>query len=361
MNIVTVLGARPQFVKAAVLSRKFLEYQEINEYIIHTGQHFDDNMSEIFFREMGIPKPHFSLGINSSTHGSMTGKMIEGIEAVLLKMQPDWLLVYGDTNSTLAGSLAAKKLNIKIAHVEAGLRSFNMFMPEEVNRILTDKMSSILFCPSDTAIKNLSKEGFDNNKFHQIFNVGDIMEDASILFETRAVPPNGIHLKSGFVLVTIHRAENTDNINRLINIFKGLKEISKLCKVVIPMHPRTRLAILNSSINTDGIEIIEPVGYLSMIWLIKNSTIIMTDSGGVQKEAYFFNKFCITMRDETEWIELVENGYNYLVGDNVNEIIAKFNLLHNKSFIKDISLYGGGGTADKIVSHLKEYNEILLV
>jgi UDP-GlcNAc3NAcA epimerase len=355
MKIITIVGARPQFVKAAVISKKILEYENIKEIIIHTGQHFDDNMSDIFFQQMDIPKPSFFLGVNSCSHGEMTAKMLEKIEQILLAEKPDWVLVYGDTNSTLAGTLAAVKLQIKIAHVEAGLRSYNMSMPEEVNRILTDRVSNLLLCPTDNALDNLRNEGYENIKNCKIVQVGDVMQDAAYLFEPYAQAPDGMSSFVGYVLVTIHRAENTDNIEKINNIFESLIEIAKRIKVIFPLHPRTRSIINSNMINTGNILLIEPVGYFNMLWLIKNSKLIMTDSGGLQKEAYFFNKYCLTLRTETEWTELVENGYNHIVGSNKFKILEKYILIENKEFLKREELYGGGYAASRIINEILNY------
>lgn len=355
MKIVTIVGARPQFVKAAVLSRQFLENSKIEEVIVHTGQHFDSNMSDVFFEEMNIPRPHYSLGINGLSHGAMTGQMLEKIEEVLLNEKPDWVLVYGDTNSTLAGSLAASKLNIKIAHVEAGLRSFNMRMPEEINRILTDRISTLLFCPTQNAIINLENEGYNSLQVKTVYS-GDIMEDAAYYYEARAQKPKEVPRNvSDFILVTIHRAENTDNPVRLKSIFNALKKIAQKTAVILPLHPRTKALIAKQKINTDNIHLIDPVGYLNMIWLIKKSRLIMTDSGGLQKEAFFFDKYCITLRDETEWLELVTNNFNVLAGCDENKILELFDQLKERVFSNKINLYGGGNAAKIIIDNLINY------
>jgi len=350
MKIVTIIGARPQFIKAAVVSRAIAKYSTLQEVIIHTGQHFDENMSEIFFEEMNIPKPVYNLNINGLGHGAMTGQMLEKIEAVLIKEKPVWVFVYGDTNSTFAGALAARKLNIKIAHIEAGLRSFNMEMPEEINRILTDRISDVLFCPTDSAIMNLKKEGYENFKC-RIFKIGDVMQDAAIYYANKAVKPE-FDLPNKFILCTIHRAENTDNLTRLVSIFKALEEISKECQVVIPLHPRTKAKLLDMGYNlkVNRISFIAPVGYLEMIFLLKNCSLVITDSGGLQKEAYFFKKICITVREETEWVELVENGYNLLVGTNYKNIMDSFKkIFSNTSLEFESKLYGVGNAGDKII------------
>ena len=354
MKVRTIVGARPQFIKAAAVSRAFSKYTEIEEIIVHTGQHFDTNMSEIFFDEMEIPKPHYNLDINGLGHGAMTGQMLEKIEKVLIDENPDWVLIYGDTNSTIAGALAAAKLHIKVAHVEAGLRSFNMNMPEEVNRILTDRISNILFCPTDTAISNLKSEGYDNIDI-KIVKSGDVMQDAALFYAKRSKKPP-FNLPEKFILATIHRAENTDDIERLNAIFEAFNTIGKDTKVIIPLHPRTHKILDRNQIKLDSenIQIIPPVGYLEMIHLLKNCEMVMTDSGGLQKEAFFFEKSCITLRDETEWVELIENKYNVLAGADSIKIIENYN---NFEFNNDFSmdLYAKGHASDYIVKALKEY------
>ena len=351
MKIVTILGARPQFIKAGTVSREIAKYSEIQEVIVHTGQHFDANMSDIFFDEMKIPKPNYNLAINGLGHGAMTGQMLEKIEEVLLKENPDWVMVYGDTNSTIAGALAASKLHIKVAHVEAGLRSFNMNMPEEINRILTDRISNILFCPTQSAIDNLGKEGYDTLDIKIVKN-GDVMQDGAMFYKYLAVKPDNMALQNEYILSTIHRAENTDDSQRLKAIFEALNEISKEIQIVLPLHPRTKNILKTSDIVlSSNIIIIEPIGYLKMVYLIKNAKMIMTDSGGLQKEAFFFEKPCITLRDETEWIELIENKFNVLSGADKNKII---NLYHTCEFNNDFSidLYGGGKASETIVKEL---------
>ncbi len=353
MKIVTIIGARPQFIKAAVVSRVFAASQGVTEIIVHTGQHFDSNMSDIFFEEMCIPKPHYNLNINGLGHGAMTGQMLEKIEEVLKEEKPDWVLVYGDTNSTLAGALAAKKLHIKVAHVEAGLRSFNMDMPEEVNRILTDRISDILFCPTDKAVENLANEGYGNIGC-QIVKNGDVMQDAALFYADKCRKPD-VDLPDKFVLCTVHRAENTDNPERLKNIFMALENISGKCKVVFPLHPRTKAKLMGIGydFSCSNICFIQPVGYLEMVWLLKNCELVMTDSGGLQKEAYFFGKYCITMRDETEWVELVVNGFNSLVGSNqamIEDTYATFMNTPKTGF--ENRLYGNGNAGNKVLDSL---------
>jgi UDP-GlcNAc3NAcA epimerase len=354
MRILTILGARPQFIKAGSISREIAKYKEIEEIIVHTGQHYDANMSDIFFDEMKIPKPNYFLGIGGKSHGAMTGQMIEKIEEVALKEKPDWILVYGDTNSTLAGAIVASKLHIKLAHIEAGLRSFNMKMPEEVNRILTDRVSNILFCPTDTSIQNLKNEGYENLDC-KIVKSGDVMQDGAIFYKNLAVKPN-IEIKKDFILCTIHRAENTDDETRLRNIFEALEEIAKEKQVILPLHPRTKKILENLKLNIENLTIIEPIGYLEMVWLIDNCDFVMTDSGGLQKEAYFFEKQCITLRDETEWVELVECGVNILVGANKEKILEAYT--KNSEFNREnskLDLYGGGKASENIIKELLKY------
>ncbi len=354
MKVVTIVGARPQFIKAAAVSRAFQSFTEIEEKIIHTGQHFDANMSDVFFDEMKIPKPHYNLNINGLGHGAMTGQMLEKIEKVLLDEKPDWVLVYGDTNSTLAGALAASKLHIKVAHVEAGLRSFNMAMPEEINRILTDRISNILFCPTDAAMQNLEKEGFNKMPI-QIVKTGDVMQDAALFYASTARSLD-FELPKKYVLCTIHRAENTDDPARLKSIFEALHRIGKKEKVVLPIHPRTRKIIQQLNINIDGEQIIliDPVGYLQMVYLIQHADVVMTDSGGLQKEAFFFKKPCLTLRDETEWVELVQHGFNTLVGADSELIVEAFDKVErNLNF--EINLYGGGQAAQEVALNLLNF------
>tara|TARA_R110002020_G_scaffold336426_4_gene551803 strand:+ start:71991 stop:73088 length:1098 start_codon:yes stop_codon:yes gene_type:complete len=358
MKIITIVGARPQFVKAAVVSRAIEEHNNfgkgvlIEELIVHTGQHFDQNMSSVFFDQMNIPKPHYNLDINSLSHGAMTGKMLEKIEEILLNEKPDWVLVYGDTNSTVAGALAAKKLHIKVAHVEAGLRSFNMRMPEEINRILTDRISDILFCPTWTAINNLKNEGYDTLDIKQV-QCGDVMYDAALYYTDRSIRPESVIQGNHFVLSTIHRQENTDNKDKLSTIFEALKKVSQNQKVIIPLHPRTIKKLEDFGIIPDrNIQILEPVGYFEMIWLLSNCTCVITDSGGLQKEAFFFKKPCITVREETEWVELINNKVNFLTGSDKDKIIDTFNYIKKTTIDFNMNLYGKGDTGHLIVQEL---------
>lgn len=354
MKILTIIGARPQFIKAAVVSRVLRKQALTNEVIIHTGQHFDANMSDVFFDELDIPHPDYNLGIGGGTHGQNTGRMIEGIENILQKEKPDWVLVYGDTDSTLAGTLAAVKLHIPVAHVEAGLRSFNRRMPEELNRILTDHASSLLFTPTLTATQNLSCEGIQGDK---VISTGDVMLDAAIFYGKVAERHSNIlktHRLSekSYVLATLHRQENTDDIVRLSAIVRGLSTSTQ--PVVLPLHPRTRKRISEFGLKIpDSIRVIEPVGYLDMVMLEKNATLITTDSGGVQKEAFFHRVPCITMRDETEWVELVTAGVNTLVG--ADEILIAKEIAKSSSFPNDTGpLYGDGHAGEKITITLAQ-------
>ncbi len=356
-KIVTILGARPQFIKAGTVSREMAKHNDIEEIIVHTGQHYDANMSDVFFKEMKIPKPDYYLDINGLSHGAMTGQMLEAIEEVLLQEKPDWVLVYGDTNSTLAGALAASKLHIKVAHIEAGLRSFNMNMPEEINRILTDRVSDVLFCPTQTAVENLQKEGFPfltaSGSQQQIINAGDVMQDGAIFYSSLANKPADDFSKN-FVLCTIHRAENTDDELRLKEIFEALEEIAKEVQVVLPLHPRTKQIIQKLQIDIKNLTIIDPVGYLEMVWLIDHCSLVITDSGGLQKEAFFFEKPCITLRDETEWVELINNNFNVLAGADKEVILDLYrNHKFNDDFVMD--LYGGGKASEKIVKYMREW------
>lgn len=356
IKIVTILGARPQFIKAGSVSRELAKHDNFKEIIVHTGQHYDANMSDVFFDEMKIPKPDYFLGIGGKSHGAMTGQMIEKIEDVLLDEKPDWVLVYGDTNSTLAGAIAASKLHIKVAHIEAGLRSFNMNMPEEVNRILTDRISSILFCPTQTAIDNLQSEGVDKWNT-QVELSGDVMQDGAIFYRELAEKPPGLTLDSEFILSTIHRAENTDSEKRLTAIVESLNEIAEQVAIVLPLHPRTKIKLEALPVKLSSrIKLIDPVGYLNMVWLIDNCKLVMTDSGGLQKEAFFFEKPCITLRDETEWVELVEHNFNILVGADSTKIINTFDK-HNFSKDFDIDLYGRGLASSNIANSLINYEK----
>lgn len=359
IRIITIVGARPQFVKAAMLSRAISmrnkEGMCFEGKLIHTGQHYDENMSRVFFHEMGILKPTWQLHCGNHTHGAMTGQMLMDIEKILIDNQPDYVLVYGDTNSTLAGALAASKLHIPVVHVEAGLRSFNKAMPEEINRILTDHVSSILCCPTQTAVQNLHKENITKGVYH----VGDIMYDAALLFGKEAEQRSTILQTLGlspkeFLLCTVHRAENTDSQERLCQIAQAWTEIAASERIVIPLHPRTRiylekynlLATLQQQLN---ILFTDPLGFLDMVMLERNARIILTDSGGIQKEAYFHKTPCITLREETEWTETIESGWNQLAGFHAKDIIKCLSTSNDR---KEIQEYGDGNTAQKILDLL---------
>ncbi|MBZ9607803.1 UDP-N-acetylglucosamine 2-epimerase (non-hydrolyzing) [Clostridium estertheticum] len=345
MKILTVVGARPQFIKAAAVSN--IIRNEHEEILIHTGQHYDENMSKIFFEELKIPKPSYNLEVGSGGHGMQTGTMLIALEEIYIKEKPDMVLVYGDTNSTFAGAICASKLRIPVAHIEAGLRSFNMNMPEEQNRILTDHISKYLFAPTTSAVKNLSTEGITKG----VHNIGDVMYDATLNFLKISKEKSKIMKKLNlyqeeFILATIHRAENTNDINRLRNISEALNESGK--KIILPLHPRTKKYMDDYDLKfNNNIKIIDPVGYLDMISLEMYCKKIVTDSGGVQKEAFFMNKPCITMREETEWVETVENGWNIIVGTDKTKILEGIvNFMPNKS---QQNVFGDGHAAEKIL------------
>lgn len=351
MKIVTVIGARPQFIKAAPLSQELRKQNE--ELLVHTGQHYDDNMSAVFFRELSIPEPNYNLGIGSGLHGEQTGAMLAGIERILLEEHPDCVLVYGDTNSTLAGALAASKLNIPVAHVEAGLRSFNRIMPEEVNRVLTDHLSAYLFSPSEVSRRQLAAEGITQG----VHVVGDIMLDAVNLFRQRAqeISPYPAFLSLApkrYYLATIHRPENTDDKANLSTILSALDSLG--CPVVLPLHPRTRNLLSGYGLVCGAnIHVIDPVGYLDMLKLSANASCILTDSGGLQKEAYYLEVPCVTMRRETEWVETVEAGWNIVTGADQKKILAAVKKLTSCT-PPHFPLYGDGTAAEQIVSVLQE-------
>lgn len=355
-KILTIVGARPQFVKAAALSRALQKYG-MEEVLVHTGQHFDDNMAEIFFREMEIPEPKYNLGINSLSHGAMTGRMLEEIEKVLLVEKPSVVVVFGDTNSTIAGALAASKLHIPVAHVEAGLRSFNMRMPEEINRILTDRISDFLFCPTETAVQNLHLEGFKNFTC-KIENIGDVMYDVALYYsrisagKSTVINELGIEGKP-FVLATLHRQENTDDLQRLNAIVDALNTLAEDYRVVLPLHPRTKNILERENIQL-AFQPISPVGYFDMIELLKHCSFVISDSGGLQKEAFFFEKHCLVTRDETEWTELVDLNFNFMVGADKDLILEKSKDLTLKQSDFSVKPYGEGNAAEKIVNYLKQ-------
>lgn len=357
-KILTVVGARPQFIKASVVSRSLSRSGVLDEILLHTGQHFDTNMSDVFFSELSLPVPRYNLGVHGGRHGNMTGQMLGAIEEVLVKEQPDAVLVYGDTNSTLAGALAAVKMHIPVAHVEAGLRSFNMHMPEEINRILTDRISTWLFTPTEAAMQHLRTEGVSPDR---IIPVGDVMYDVALHFGAGVKPSGGILdrldlASGGYILATVHRAENTDDLARLRVIVAAMEKAATKLRVVWPLHPRTRdilqrIGLLDSLLKAD-VHLIAPVGYLDMVQLEKYAALVVTDSGGVQKEAYFFQVPCVTMRNETEWVELVEAGWNRLSPpDDADAVTAAINdSLGMRG--RDVELYGRGDAADKITERL---------
>jgi UDP-GlcNAc3NAcA epimerase len=362
MKILTILGARPQFIKAAAVSRAIHARGDIEETIVHTGQHFDTNMSDVFFEQMDIPRPNYNLQIAGLSHGAMTGRMLEGVEILINQERPDWVLVYGDTNSTLAGALAAAKLHIPVAHVEAGLRSNNPAMPEEINRVLTDRVSSLLLCPTQTALNNLQREGFPfaasganiNSVPQSMVNIGDVMFDAVLYYRERAkaqisLEQFGLSHKS-YALCTLHRQENTDDPQRLESILSALREIAKDLPLVLPLHPRTKSKIerQHNADALDGITVLEPLPYLEMQRLQISAKLILTDSGGMQKEAYFHKVPCVTLRDETEWVETVEAGWNQLTGANAAQILNAWCNASPPSQHSEI-LYGDGKAAEKII------------
>lgn len=357
MKVLTVLGARPQFVKASAVSSAMQRIGGLDEVVVHTGQHFDENMSAVFFAELGARAPAYNLGIHGGTHGAMTGQMLAAVERILLDERPDAVLVYGDTNSTLAGALAAVKLHIPVAHVEAGLRSFNMAMPEEVNRILTDRIAKWLFTPTAIAAQHLLNEGI---AAAQIAPVGDVMYDVALRHGAR-VDASGRALGAlglapgSYLLATVHRAENTDDVQRLANIVDALEAIAAKLPVVWPLHPRTRGVLLRMGRLerlTANLRLIDPVGYLDMVQLEKHAAVIATDSGGVQKEAFFYRVPCVTLRDETEWVELVEAGWNRLAPPTSPEAIADavFGAIGTQG--ADVRPYGDGDAARRIVQRL---------
>ncbi len=363
MRIVSIVGARPQFVKVATVSRAIATHNKtgadptFEEKLVHTGQHYDDNMSAVFFEELEIPEPAYNLGVGSGTHGQQTGRMLERIEQVLLNEKPEWVLVYGDTNSTLAGALAAAKLHVPVAHVEAGLRSFVRTMPEEINRVVTDHVCDLLFCPTPTAVTNLAREGI-NNGVHQ---VGDVMYDSTLFYARKVAPRQqdmlrrlGIAPKS-FYLATVHRAENTDDRKQLSSIFEAFSEIgTQACPVIVPLHPRTVKYMQQYGIRvSDAVTIIRPVSYLEMIVLEKNACRILTDSGGVQKEAFFLGVPCVTLREETEWVETVEAGRNILAGADRQAIMAAVNA-SMPAALPDSGVYGNGESAYRICELLAQ-------
>lgn len=359
MKIVTIVGARPQFIKAAAVSRKLR--QENQEILIHTGQHYDANMSDIFFEELKIPRPDINLGVGSGSHAQQTAAMLVGIEEILIKEKPDYLLVYGDTNSTLAGALAASKLHIPVVHVEAGLRSYNMLMPEEQNRVLTDHISKLLLCPTDSAVENLQKEGINEG----VYNIGDVMCDA-VLFYSNLMEEHDRSYYFGRIkslyeettevskwyLATIHRAENTDEIGKIEKILAAFEKLDE--KVLFPVHPRTKHFVteLRDHHQYKNIAFIEPIGYLDMLYFTKNAKKVVTDSGGLQKEAYILNTPCVTVRDQTEWVETLNGGFNVLAKPDTQDILDKVNHIQPDQSKREM-YYGNGDAADKLCRLLR--------
>jgi len=382
MKIVTVVGARPQFIKAAAVSRAIHAFnrssvplgskKRIREILVHTGQHYDYLMDRVFFEELRLPKPDYHLGAGSGSHAVQTGKMLEGVEGVLGKEKPEITIVYGDTNSTLAGALAAAKLNIPVGHVEAGLRSYRRTMPEETNRLLTDHLSTLLFCPTAQAVRNLSKEGIRNGDKTVVKNVGDVMYD-SILYYSQVAETKSTILKDlnllphtphsalrtpHYYLVTLHRAENTDHPKRLKSIFRALAEIAKDCPVVLPLHPRTKKMMRLQRLirEAKGIQLIDPVSYLDMLKLERHAKVIFTDSGGVQKEAYWFRVPCITLREETEWMETIQGGWNVLVGSRTKSILEEVrHRAGRKPPSGGMGVFGDGKASEKIVQIIAKH------
>ncbi len=376
-KILTIIGARPQIIKASAISRCIADKfgEQLEEIIVHTGQHYDPEMSEVFFKEMNIPRPKFNLHSGSGTHGRQTGKMIESLESLMMQEKPDAVLVYGDTNSTIAGALAAVKLLIPVVHVEAGLRSFNKRMPEEINRIATDHMSTLLFAPTDQAIENLLKEGFSTEQktvdldHPGVFKCGDIMYDNSLHFSALAEHHSSITAKLGltegnFILCTIHRDSNTDHPERLTAIFRALNELSLKHKtdIVLPIHPRTKNAIANTLderfqqelFSNEHIKIIDPVGFFDIITLERDCKMVITDSGGLQKEAYFFRKCCVILREQTEWVEIVEQGKAILADANIQRITDAYDVLSTRHADTFPAIFGDGNAAEFICSKISE-------
>jgi UDP-GlcNAc3NAcA epimerase len=373
MKIVTVVGARPQFIKAGAVSRAIQDLNKrekrIQEILVHTGQHYDYLMDKVFFKELELPKPDYHLGVGSGSHANQTGMMLERIEAILQKENPKVILVYGDTNSTLAGALAAVKLKIPVAHVEAGLRSYVRTMPEEINRVVTDHISTFLFCPTDQAVRNLLKEGIEDGGTRIVKNVGDVMYD-SILYYSKIAEEKGTILRDlnlyfstpnselktqNYYLATLHRAENTDDPKKLKSIFEALNEIGEKTPVILPLHPRTKkmTKVYRLFSKFKNIRFIEPVSYIDMLKLEKSAKAILTDSGGVQKEAYWLEVPCFTLREETEWVETIKSKWNSLVGTDTKRIVKEVRHMEGQGrYLKRHGLFGGGKSSQKIVKIL---------
>ncbi|MBX7066606.1 MAG: UDP-N-acetylglucosamine 2-epimerase (non-hydrolyzing) [Parachlamydiales bacterium] len=338
MKIISIVGARPQFIKAAAVARAIPE----GHFLIHTGQHYDANMSDIFFEEMEIPKPKYNLGIGGCPQAAMTGRIMEALEEILVQEKPDTVIVYGDTNSTMAGALVASKLHTPIAHVEAGLRSFNRKMPEEINRVVTDHVSNLLFAPTQAAIDNLKNEGITKG----VHLVGDVMYDTTLFYKKKMRPPK-VKLPKEFYLCTIHRQENTDDIEKLKSIFAALRELPD--QIILPLHPRTRKMLQN--IDTQGLTLIEPVGYFEMLYLLENCKAVLTDSGGLQKESYFFGKPLLILREETEWIELIQCKVAHIVRNDPIDIQSKFKQIQALGRFP-ANLYGQGNASNLIAKYI---------
>ena len=367
IKVISVIGARPQFIKAAAICRAVSTYNAsgyssvIDHVLMHTGQHYDQNMSDVFFDELDIPQPDYNLGVGSASHGVQTGRMLEAIEEILLKEQPDWILVYGDTNSTLAGALAAVKLHIRVGHIEGGLRSFNRKMPEEINRVLTDHIATLIFCPTERAVENLTREGVTSG----VKMVGDVMYDCALFYAKKAEERENDVLerfnisRKNYLLATVHRAENTDNLERLESIFRAFQEVGTTdCPIILPIHPRTAEKIRSISNNSSkNIHLVPPVSYIEMVALERNSRIILTDSGGIQKEAFFHGIPCVTLRDETEWVETIEMGGNILAGADTSSIVKSVQrmLEINHEGTKKTNVYGDGKSSVAIVKALFEF------
>ncbi len=353
MKIVSVIGARPQFVKAAMVSMEVAATDDVSEVTVHTGQHFDANMSALFFEEMGMRAPDYNLGIHSLPHEEMVYQMHRDLVEVIEREQPDWLMVYGDTDSTLAGAQAAYQCGVHLCHVEAGLRSFNTAMREEYNRVHTDKLSDLLFAPTEVAVGNLLREGIPET---HIVPTGDVMKDAALYFAPKARAPH-VELPDHFVLCTLHRAENTDHPEILKELLLALEMTCQQVPVMLPLHPRTRQKMQEIAypIDHSSITFLEPVGYLEMLYLLQHCKLVLTDSGGLQKEAYFAHKYCITLREETEWVELCGRGYNHLLGHNHLDIVTTVQHFLSMPPIFSDDLYGDGHTARTIVQGLLAY------
>jgi UDP-N-acetylglucosamine 2-epimerase len=382
MKIVTIVGARPQFVKAGAVNRAVVELNKrgkrIREIWVHTGQHYDYLMNKVFFEELKLPNPDYHLGVGSGSHAKQTGLILERIEVVLQKEKPEVVMVYGDTNSTLAGALAAAKLKIPVAHVEAGLRSYNQNMPEEINRLLTDHLSTLLFCPTTQSVRNLLKEGIKDGETKVVKKVGDVMYDSilyyskiaerksSILKDLGLLTPNSVrairesplHRTPNYYLATLHRAENTDDPKKLKSIFGALNEIGEKTPVILPLHPRTKkmMKVYRLFSKFKDIRFIEPVSYLGMLQLEKNAKAILTDSGGVQKESYWFGVPCFTLREETEWVETIKSKWNSLVGTEAERIVKKVRHMEVRGrYLKRHGLFGDGKAGEKIVRILMRH------